>query len=111
MTEPVTPAQRATLNARRLLSILIARIRRVFGMLLQLAERDQLRVLTHETRRLSSASVESVTFLGGELKTLEDRLSRLEEELAAIRKLLEERDAAPGESALDEVATQHSPDS
>ena len=111
MTEPVTPAQRATLNARRLLSILLARIRRLLGMLLQLAERDQLRVLTHETRRLSSASVESVTFLGGELKTLEDRLERLEEELAAIRKLLEERETASDESALDEVATQHSSDS
>jgi hypothetical protein len=109
MTEPVTPAQRATLNARRLLSILIGRIRRVIGMLLQLAERDQLRVLTHETRRLSSASVESVTFLGGELRTLEERLARLEEELAAIRRLLEERGAAAdAESAQDEVATQHS---
>jgi hypothetical protein len=109
MTEPVTPAQRATLNLRRLLSILLARIRRVLGMLLQLAERDQLRVLTHETRRLSSASVESVTFLGGELKTLEERLTRLEEELAAIRKLLEDQEASE-QSARDEVATQHSPE-
>jgi hypothetical protein len=111
MTEPVTPAQRATLNVRRLLSILLARIRRVLGMLLQLAERDQLRMLTHETRRLSSASVESVTFLGGELKTLEERLAQLEEELAAIRKLLEEREAASDEGSRDEVATQHSPGS
>jgi uncharacterized coiled-coil DUF342 family protein len=112
MTEPVTPAQRATLNAKRLLSILVARIRRVLGMLLQVVERDQLRVLTHETRRLSSASVESVTFLGGELKTLEERLARLEEELAAIRGLLEERGStAESESEQDEVATQHSPGS
>src|SRR5262245_16071161 len=98
MTEPITPARRASLNARRLLSILTARIRRLIGMVLQLAERDQLRVLTHETRRLSSASVESVTFLGGELKALEDRLARLEEELGAIRKLLEEREAASEET-------------
>ena len=99
MSSPVTPAKRATLNLRRLLSILLVRVRRAVGILLQLVQRDQLRVLTHETRRLSSASVESVTYLGAEMKNVEERLARLEEEVASLRRAQEDRAAGPDEAA------------
>jgi hypothetical protein len=87
--EPVTPSKRIVLNARRLFAILVSRIRRALGILLQLAQRDQLRELSHQTQRLSSASVESVTYVGGELQTLDERLSRIEEQLAALRRAVE----------------------
>jgi hypothetical protein len=50
--------------------------------------------------------VESVTYVGGELKALEERLSAIEEELAGIREMLE-RSASGSESveAPDKVAS------
>ncbi len=71
--------------------------RRVLGRMLQVVERDELRALRHETARLSSASVESVTYLGSELRSVDERLSRVEEDLAAVRRLLEGSGSAPGQ--------------
>lgn len=68
--------------------------RRLLGRALQVVEQDELRSLRHETARLSSASVESVTYLGGELRRVDERLARVEEDLAELRRLLEAGDLA-----------------
>jgi hypothetical protein len=75
-----------------------AKLRRLLGNLIQFAQRSQLEELGDQTRRLGSASVESATYVSGELRAMEKRLSRIEEELAALRELLEHK-AAPIESA------------
>jgi hypothetical protein len=90
----MTPLRRATLAARRLLSILVSYLRRAFGGLASLVLHDQFGDLSRQTQRLGSASVESVTYVGGELKALEERLSAIETELAELRKLLERSDSA-----------------
>ena len=82
--------RRAVLVARRLLSILVSRMRRAFGGLTALVLHDQLGDLSRQTQRLGAASVESVTYLGGELKALDERLSRIEDELVAIRAMLDQ---------------------
>jgi hypothetical protein len=101
--EPVSPAKRAVLNLRRLLAILVSQVQRVLGVLLQIAQRDQLKELTDQTHRLSSASVESITHLGGELRALDERLSRIEQELAeqgrALRELRTQDAGTAGEPA------------
>jgi hypothetical protein len=80
---------------------------RLLGRALQIVERDELRSLRHETARLSSASVESVTYLGGELRRVEERLSKLEEDLTAVRRLLEgvDSDADPESERASSPAT------
>jgi hypothetical protein len=89
------------LAVKRILAILLARARKLVGSFLQVLESDQLDRLEHETRRLGSASVESVTYIGGELQALAERLSRLEEELAAVRQLLEQRADGSGDQAQE----------
>jgi hypothetical protein len=84
---------------RRLLATLVSRLRRAFGGLFTLILHGQLRDLNRQTQRLGAASVESITYVGGELQALEERLSRIEEELAAIRAALEESGGIPGEPA------------
>ncbi len=76
---------------RSAVSAILTRIRRAFGVFLQLVQRDQLVELSSETRRLGAASVEASTYVGGELQAIETRLARLEEEIAAIRRALEEQ--------------------
>ena len=100
--ETNTPVRRVSLAVKRLLSILISRMRRAFGSLLQLTLHDQLGDLSRKTERLGSASVESVTYLGNELRAFDERLARIEAELAALRKLLD-RPESPERS--DEVAS------
>jgi hypothetical protein len=99
--------RRAVLAARRLLSILVSRMRRAFGGLTALVLHDQLGDLSRQTQRLGAASVESVTYLGGELKALDERLSRIEDELAAIRRMLDRGgDASRGPiDAPDEITS------
>lgn len=104
--EPVSPAKRAILNLRRLFAILISQLRRVLGVLLQIAQRDQLKELTDQTQRLSSASVESITHVGGELRSLDDRLSRIERELAEQGRALRELRSGKSEDA-GEAAPEH----
>jgi hypothetical protein len=66
-------------------------LRRVLGVAYSVLMRDSLTSLRVETEQLSSASVESNAYVGAELRSLEERLARVEEELAAVRDLLEQR--------------------
>ena len=79
--EETTPTQRAVLAVRRLLATFVSRLRRTFGVL-TLFLHGQLRDLNRQTQRLGAASVESMTYVGGELQALDERLSRIEEEPA-----------------------------
>jgi hypothetical protein len=90
MTEATTPTRRAVLAVRRTLATIVSRLRRAFGGLLALVMHGQLRDINRQTQRLGAASVESMTYVGGELQALDERLSRIEEELAALRAALEE---------------------
>jgi hypothetical protein len=86
-----SPDQSAGTAPRRSLSALLRKLRRLLGNLLQFAQRNQIEELGKETRRLGAATVETATHTGGELRALEQRLSRIEEELASLRRLLEQR--------------------
>jgi hypothetical protein len=100
--------KRIALAAKRLISILLSRLRLMFGKLLQLVLHDQLGDLSRQTQRLGSASVESVNYLGGELGSLNERLTKIEQELAALRALIEESRNASSESLVgdaDDVPT------
>jgi hypothetical protein len=66
-------------------------IRRVLGSVYQLIFADRLRHIDEQTERLGSASVESVTHLGSEVRALDARLAAIERELAALRELIEAR--------------------
>ena len=90
MTDDMTPVRRVSLAFKRLASIAISRMRRAVGGLLQLVVHDQLGDLSERTERLGSASVEAVTYLGDELRAFDERLSRIESELAALRELLDQ---------------------
>jgi hypothetical protein len=96
--------KRLTLAAKRLLSILLSRFRLLFGKLVQLVLHDQLGDLSRRTQRLGSASVESVNYLGGELASVNERLAKIEADLAALRASIE---GSGGETAGDaeDVAT------
>jgi hypothetical protein len=105
MKESTTPLRRVSLALKRLASILVSRARRAFGSLLQLVLHDQLGDLSRQTQRLSSASVESVAYLGGELRAMDERLSRIEGELAELRKLIGPSVDAQVAQDADEVAS------
>jgi hypothetical protein len=83
----------------RMLSTILSRLRRLVGTLIQFAQRDQLYELKEQTRRLGSASVEASVYTHGELKAIEERLARIERELALLRRMTEEREAASAEAA------------
>jgi hypothetical protein len=97
-----TPVRRLSLALKRLLSILISRMRRAFGGLLQLTLHDQLGDLSRKTERLGSASVESISYLGNELRAFDERLATIEAELVTLRKLL---DRSGSDERSDEVAS------
>ena len=63
--------------------------------------------LSEQTHRLGSASVESVTYVGKELRAMDERLSRIEAELESLRGLLEESggDRAKSAERPDTVAS------
>jgi hypothetical protein len=107
MMETVTPAKRVLLAIRRIVSIAVSRIRRLTGSLFGLVLNDQLGDLSRQTQRLGSASVESVTYVGTELRALDERLKAIEHELAALRGLIESQGAGDGDSLErpDEVAS------
>lgn len=84
---------------RRMLSTFLSRLRRLVGTLVQFAQRDQLHELEEQTRRLGSASVEASVYTHGELKAIEERLARIERELAALRRASDVREAASAEPA------------
>jgi hypothetical protein len=106
--EETTTAQRAILAVRRLLATFVSRLRRTFGGVLTLLLHGQLRDLNRQTQRLGAASVESITYVGGELQALDERLSRIEEELAALRAALEESGGVPQEPAESDQVRQPS---
>jgi uncharacterized coiled-coil DUF342 family protein len=106
--EETTPTQRAVLAVRRLLAIFVSRLRRTFGGVLTLFLHGQLRDLNRQTQRLGAASVESMTYVGGELQALDERLSRIEEELAAVRAALERSGRVPQERAESDQVRQPS---
>jgi hypothetical protein len=81
--------KRALLSAGNLISKLLHYLRRLAGTFVQFAQRDQFLELSDQTRRLGAASVESSTYVNGELQALDERLSRIEEELAALRRVLD----------------------
>ena len=70
--------------------------RRVLASIFQVVFNDRLRDISQKTDRLGSASVESVTYLGGEVHALDQRLAAIERELAALREMLESREGAAG---------------
>jgi hypothetical protein len=105
MTEATTPTRRAVPAVRRLLATVVSRLRKAFGGLLALVLHGQLRDLSRQTQRLGAASVESMTYVGGELQALDERLSRIEEELAALRAALE--GSPPKEPAEPGQIRQH----
>jgi hypothetical protein len=73
-------------------------LRRGFGLAYSAVQRDSLNTLRVETEQLGSAAVESSAYVGAELRAIGERLTRLENELAAVRRLLEERSAVGGPS-------------
>lgn len=93
MNESTTPVRRVSLALKRLVAIFVSRAKRALGSLLALVLHDQLGDLSRQTQRLSSASVESIAYVGSELRALDARLSRIEEELAALRRAI--GDTAP----------------
>ncbi|MFL5906853.1 MAG: hypothetical protein ACJ75Z_04555 [Solirubrobacterales bacterium] len=100
--------KRIALAAKRLTSILVSRLRLMFGKLLQLVLHDQLGDLSRQTQRLGSASVESVNYVGGELSAIDERLTKIEKELAALRELIDRSNDTSSESLVgdaDDVAT------
>jgi transposase-like protein len=108
MTEETTPQRRPALTVRRLLATFVSRVRRAFGGILTLLLHRQLRDLNRQTQRLGAASVESMTYVSGELQALDERLSRIEEELAALRVALEGSGGASREPAEPDEARQPS---
>ncbi len=87
---------RVTLALRRGLVAILGALRRVLASIFQIVFKDRLRAIDEKTDRLGSASVESVTYLGSEVRALDQRLARIEGELAALRELLESRERSPG---------------
>jgi len=86
------------------LAATLGAVRRVLASLFQIVFNDRLRDISQKTDRLGSASVESVTYLGGEVHALDQRLEAIERELAALRKMLESRQpGAVPESGSEQV--------
>jgi hypothetical protein len=78
-------AKRALLAVARIPLAILAGIRHLLGRIFQLFFRDQLGDLNRQTQRLGAASVEAAGYVGYELEALNRRLTRLEDELAALR--------------------------
>jgi hypothetical protein len=99
--DTLPPQNRAVSGIRRLLAAIATRVRRVLGSVYQVVFHDQLGDLNRQTQRLGSASVESATYLATELRALNQRMSRIEEELAELRR-------AAGEDSGEVTAEPHS---
>lgn len=89
---------RVTLALRRAVVAILGVVRRALASIFQIVFKDRLRDIDEKTDRLGSASVESVTYLGSEVRALDQRLARIEGELAALRGLLESREGSPESS-------------
>jgi hypothetical protein len=93
---------------QRALVTLLSWVRRVFGSIYQVVFRDRLRHIDEQTERLGSASVESVTHLGSEVRALDARLAAIERELIALRELIERRERSAAEEDEQVAAGPHS---
>jgi hypothetical protein len=91
--------KRASLTLQGAVLAVLTWLRRALGSVYQVVFRDQLSSISRQTERLGSASVESVTYLGAEVRALDQRLAAIERELAALRALLERREEEPAEGA------------
>jgi hypothetical protein len=95
---------------RRALAAILGAVRRVLGSLFQIVFHDQLRDIKAQTQRLGSASVESATYLGSEVRALDQRLEAIERELAELRGLLERSGSTRPADDPDEIAARtHAP--
>jgi hypothetical protein len=75
---PANPPPSAAIRAS-------AAVRRALGRIFQVFFHDELGDLGRQAERLGSASVESSAYLGLELQALNQRLSRIEAEVASLR--------------------------
>ncbi|HKH22934.1 MAG TPA: hypothetical protein VKA88_04875 [Solirubrobacterales bacterium] len=94
----MTPSNRISVAIKRTLAIVVALFRRAFGTLMHLVVHDQLADIRNQTERLGSASVESITYVGGELNRLDERLTRIEADIAALREAVDRGSGAAAES-------------
>jgi hypothetical protein len=101
-----SPYKRAVLALKRVVAAVLNLLRRIAGGIFQVLFRDQLGNISRQTERLGSASVESVTYLGGEVRSLDQRLAAIERELAEIRAILERREGSPAEDSEAVAARQ-----
>jgi hypothetical protein len=92
--EAASPYKRVVLALKRAIASVLSFVRRILGGIFQVVFRDQLGSISRQTERLGSASVESVTYLGSEVRSLGQRLDAIERDLAAIRAALEQRGAS-----------------
>lgn len=99
-TEPVPLHRRIRFHLRRLLFLALNRTRRRLGVFVQVLQHDELGELRHETRALGSASAESVSHMGAELREINERLSKLERDLASLAALIE-RQGGGGDSQAE----------
>jgi hypothetical protein len=91
LVDTSSPDKRVASGLRRGLAAILGALRRVLASIFQIVFTDRLRDISQKTDRLGSASVESVTYLGSEVRALDRRLARIEQDLAAVRELLENR--------------------
>jgi hypothetical protein len=95
----------------RVLQHVLFRAKQMLGLVAQAAQRDQLRELTDEARTLGSASAESINHVGAELREINARLAKLEEEIERIADRLEDEGAAhplldePSEASAQPLST------
>jgi hypothetical protein len=66
-------------------------LRRVLGLGYSVIQRDLLTDLRRQTEELGAAGVESSSYVGSELRTVDRRLARVEAQLEDVRRLLEQR--------------------
>jgi hypothetical protein len=97
---------RAVYAVKRAVASVLSSLRRVAGSVFQIVFHDQIGDLRRQTQRLGSASVESTTYLGGEVRALDERLQAIERELAALRELLEREGPAARAEDPDEIAAR-----
>jgi DNA-binding LacI/PurR family transcriptional regulator len=101
----MTPSNRISVAIKRTIAIVVALFRRAFGAAMHLVVHDQLADIRNQTERLGSASVESITYVGGELNRLDERLTRIEDELAALREAIERGPSAEPSEGTGEIAS------
>jgi hypothetical protein len=100
------PHKRVALALQRGFAAILGAVRRILGSAFQIVFHDQLRDIKGQTQRLGSASVESATYLGSEVRALDQRLEAIERELAELRALLERNAGTGSTENPDEIAAR-----